>query len=65
MGKLTDRQRQVFTLVMQGKTQRQIARELHITPRTVQAHYADIRQRTNSQSMIEAAAKLLHTSQTA
>lgn len=58
MSKLTNRQREVFTLIAQGMTQRQIASKLCITPRTVKAHYADIRQRTDSQSITEAAVKL-------
>lgn len=58
MSKLTNRQREVFALVAQGKTQLEIARQLHITRRTVKAHYFAIRQRTGSVSITEAAVKL-------
>lgn len=58
MAKLTNRQREVFVLVAQGKTQLEIARHLHITRRTVKAHYWGIKQRTGSASITEAAVKL-------
>lgn len=35
---LTDRQRQVLTLISQGKTSAAIARELNLSPRTIEAH---------------------------
>lgn len=36
--KLTDRQRQIVTLVAQGKTNREIAAELGLSPRSVETH---------------------------
>ena len=63
MEKLTDRQKEVYSLIVQGYTQRAIARQLSITPRTVQFHFYEIRQRTDSRSIIEAAFKLAKTYQ--
>ena len=62
MSKLTIRQREIYSLIVQGYTQRAIANRLNITPRTVKAHYAGIRQRTDSNSIVEAAVKLSQSS---
>jgi len=50
---LTDRQLQIFQLIGQGLTQRQIADRLKIQPRTVESHKAHIRDRLNCQTMAE------------
>lgn len=63
MSKLTNRQREVFALVAQGLTQREIASKLCITQRTVKAHCADIRSRTDSRSTVEAAYKIAQSTQ--
>ncbi len=39
---LTDRQRQIITLVAQGKTNSEIAEELSLSPRTIESHRARI-----------------------
>lgn len=62
MSKLTSRQREVYHLVIQGWSHRAIADHLHITPRTVKAHCVAIRQRTNSNTILEAAVKIACTS---
>lgn len=40
--RLTERQRQVATLMAQGKPNRQIAEELSISPKTLDIHRADV-----------------------
>lgn len=39
---LSDRERQVLQLLAQGRTTRKAARELHISPKTVESHRANI-----------------------
>ena len=43
---LSERERQVLTLVADGLTDDEISGELHISPRTVQAHLARVRDKT-------------------
>ena len=43
---LTTREQEVLRLVAQGKTDRQIAGEIYVSPRTVQNHLARIREKT-------------------
>ena len=43
---LSEREREVLRLVAEGKTDREIGRALHVSPRTVQHHLAAIRLRT-------------------
>jgi predicted ATPase/DNA-binding CsgD family transcriptional regulator len=52
---LTDRQRQIATLVAQGSTNRQIARALGITEKTVEVHLANIMARIEAHSRAEVA----------
>ena len=42
IGALTPREREVAALVRRGRTARQIAEELHLSPRTVESHLAHI-----------------------
>jgi len=44
---LTDREFEVFQIIGQGKTPKEIASELHLSIRTVSVHYANIRQKLN------------------
>jgi DNA-binding NarL/FixJ family response regulator len=45
--KLTGTEQEVLRLLTQGLTDRQIAEQLYISPRTVQNHLARVRQKTN------------------
>ena len=45
--KLTDREFEVFRLVGQGKTTEEIARDLHISPKTVDVHRFQIKEKLN------------------
>ena len=42
IGALTPREREVAALIRRGRTARQIAEELHLSPRTVESHLAHI-----------------------
>jgi len=52
---LTDRERQVLTLVAQGKTDQQIAEELHLHVKTVGNHVSSILSKLNVATRTEAA----------
>src|SRR5262245_43744905 len=52
---LTDRQRQIAALVAQGSTNRQIARSLGITEKTVEVHLGNIMARIEAHSRAEVA----------
>jgi DNA-binding NarL/FixJ family response regulator len=54
---LSDRQMEVFKLVGEGKDNREIAAQLHLSPRTVEAHKVAARKRLG---LPDAAALLLH-----
>lgn len=45
MQKLTDREFEIFQLIGQGKTADEIAQQLHISPRTVDVHRAQIKEK--------------------
>lgn len=47
---LTDREFEVFQLIGQGKTPKEIARHLHLSAKTVAVHNANIRQKLNLKS---------------
>lgn len=47
---LTDREFEVFQLIGQGKTPKEIARQLHLSTKTVAVHNANIRQKLNLRS---------------
>ena len=55
IGSLTKRQRQVMTLILAGKPNKNIAADLGISQRTVETHRAHIMQRTGSTSLPELA----------
>lgn len=50
---LTPRERQVFDLVILGKTNKHIARELGSTERTVKAHRQKVMEKTRARSLAE------------
>jgi two-component system CheB/CheR fusion protein len=51
LGDLTERQRQVMELVLEGQPSKNIAADLGISQRTVESHRASIMQRTGSASL--------------
>jgi DNA-binding NarL/FixJ family response regulator len=51
--KLTKRQTQILPMICQGKTNKQIADELNVVVKTVEAHRAIIYRKTNSTSAVE------------
>ncbi|MBR0784138.1 response regulator transcription factor [Bradyrhizobium iriomotense] len=50
---LTPRQRQVFQIIVQGKTSKHAARELGSTERTIKAHRSAIMEKLQVQSVVE------------
>ena len=50
---LTPRERQVFELVILGRTNKHVARELGLTERTVKAHRQKVMEKTKVQSLAE------------
>ena len=58
MSRLTRRERQVVTLLVAGRRPVEIAQELCITRRTVQAHMENARSKTGARTTIELAAKV-------
>jgi DNA-binding NarL/FixJ family response regulator len=50
---LSAREREVFGRVVQGKLNKQIANDLHITERTVKAHRAQVMRKMNVHSLAE------------
>jgi FixJ family two-component response regulator len=53
IAKLTPRERQVFDLVVRGKINKQIARELGTTVRTIKAHRQQVMEKTKVHSLME------------
>lgn len=45
MGGLTDREFEIFQLIGQGRGTAEIARELHLSPKTVETHRANLKQK--------------------
>lgn len=61
---LSDRELEVFRLIGQGKTMKQIADELHLSPKTVEVHRARIREKlriTSAAELISYAARWSET----
>jgi FixJ family two-component response regulator len=50
---LTPRERQVFTLVVQGKMNKQVANELGATERTVKAHRRKVMEKMRARTLLE------------
>lgn len=59
VSKLTPRQRQITELIVQGKTEREVARELGISHHTVKAHKRKMFERTGCVSSVELAVKFV------
>ncbi|UQX90294.1 response regulator transcription factor [Jatrophihabitans telluris] len=53
---LTDREREVLTVLQSGRTNRQIARQLYISEKTVSVHVSNILAKLGVRSRTEAAA---------
>ena len=50
--KLTSREREVLDRLMEGKQNKQIAHEMDISPKTVEAHHAKLMEKTCAQSLV-------------
>lgn len=50
---LSDRELEVFQLIGQGKTMKQIADELHLSPKTIEVHRSHIREKLGVTSAAE------------
>jgi DNA-binding NarL/FixJ family response regulator len=59
-GALSDRELQVFQLIGQGRATRQIAEELHISPKTVESYRAHIKVKMNLQNAHELTQHAVH-----
>ncbi len=56
MGTLSDRELQVFGLIGQGRSTRQIAETLHLSVKTIESHNEHIKQKLS----LDSAAELAH-----
>ena len=61
---LSDRELEVFQLIGQGKTMKQIADELHLSPKTIEVHRSHIREKLRVTSAAELVAYAARWSQT-
>jgi RNA polymerase sigma factor (sigma-70 family) len=61
---LSDRELEVFQLIGQGKTMKEIGRELHISPKTVEVHRSHIREKLKITSAAELIAYAARWSET-
>lgn len=52
---LTEREQEVMMLAVTGKSNKEIARELDISPRTVEIHRSRVMHKTNASSLVELA----------
>ena len=57
---LSDRKLEVFTLIGQGRTTRQIAEKLHLSIKTVETHRAHIKEKLNLKSSTELVQHAIH-----
>lgn len=61
---LSDRELEVFQLIGQGKTMKEIADELHLSPKTIEVHRSNIREKLNVKSAAELISYAARWSQT-
>lgn len=61
---LSDRELEVFQLIGQGKTMKEIADELHLSPKTIEVHRSNIRQKLKIKSAAELISYAARWSQT-
>jgi DNA-binding NarL/FixJ family response regulator len=62
--KLTDREFEVFQLIGQGKSTRDIAEQLHLSPKTVDVHRGNIKEKlelTDATALIRHAVRWVET----
>ena len=57
MSRLTNRQKEVMSQIVTGATQKQVARELQLSPNTIRNYLSNARKATGCQSTIELAVK--------
>ena len=57
MEQITDRQKQVVTQIVTGATQKQVARDLQLSPNTIRNYLSNARKATGCQSTLELAVK--------
>ena len=57
---LTDRELQISTCISHGLSNKQIAGELNLSPRTVETHRANIMKKMNSTNMLDLLTKLIY-----
>ena len=57
---LTDRERQVLLLITQGNSNKEIARQMNISTRTVEAHRFHIKDKTQARSLAELTTLVIH-----
>jgi len=53
LGRLTDREQEISSLLVRGKTVKEIAYGLGLSPKTVQVHRANILEKTGTRSLVE------------
>ncbi len=53
LSELSDRELEIFNLIGQGRTTRQIAEELHLSVKTIESHRAHIKQKLNLKTATE------------
>ena len=61
---LSDRELEVFQLIGQGKTMKEIGDELHLSPKTIEVHRSNIRAKLRVTSAAELVAFAARWSQT-
>ncbi len=57
MSRLTNRQKEVMSQIVTGATQKQVARELQLSPNTIRNYLSNARKATGCQSTLELAVK--------
>jgi len=57
MSRLTNRQKEVMSQIVTGATQKQVARDLQLSPNTIRNYLSNARKATGCQSTLELAVK--------